>query len=417
MLGSVLFLGDYFGTLAAARCLGRRGIDVALADGRRVSRTAASKYVGTRLRAPDRLDGSEFVEWLLAERTLRGRVLFPASDDLAYLFAQHRDALSEHFRLFVPDHQRITRILNKKHLYGACRVVGIDYPATWFPCCEEEVKRIAATLDIDVLLKPKTQVQFASGQKGLEVAKGEDLLSGFRGFRDSYPHGDEIRRQDPDIAIPMIQAFLDEAVFGIYSIAGFTDGTGPPPLVRAARKVLQRPRRLGVGLCFESAAVQPALLERIGALCEELGYFGIFEIEFIEHDGAFLLIDFNPRGYGQMAFEEARGLPLPYLYYLSAIGDHAGVAREWTRAAAWQPRGQYAFCHGSLLRLVRTAQSITRVVGHTPEPWGDWLDRHAANLTDAVQSVDDSGPTWADALGHVGTFVRHPRSFLRSLAR
>lgn len=417
MRGSLLFLGDYFGTLAAARCLGRRGIDVALADGGWLSRTAASRYVRTRLRAPDCLDGAAFVEWLRAERSLHGRVLFPTSDDLAYVFARHRDVLSEHYRLYVPDHQRITRILNKKLLYETCRCVGIDYPTTWFPRCEEEVKRIAAKLDIDVLLKPKTQVQFASGQKGLEIPKGNNLLSGFRGFRESFLHGDEIRRQDPDIAMPMIQAFLDEAVSGIYSITGFADGTGRPPLVRAARKVLQRPRRLGVGLCFESATVQPALVERIGALCQELGYFGVFEIEFIEHEGAFLLIDFNPRGYGQMAFEEARGLPLPYLYYLSASGDHDRLTREWTQAAAWQPRGQYAFCHTRLLRLVRTAQSITRVVGHAPEPWDDWLDRHASNLIDAVESVDDSRPTWADALSHIGTFVRHPRSFLRSLAR
>lgn len=390
---------------------------MALADSGRVSRTAASKYVRTRVRVPDITHSAQFVEWLLGEPSLRGRVLLPTSDDLAYLFARHRERLLEHFHLFVPDHPRMMRILNKKLLYETCQRIGVDVPVTWFPRCDEEVRSIAARLDIDVLIKPKMQVQFPSGQKGLEVPKGSDLLNRFTRFRTRYAHGEEIVAQDPDISFPMIQAFHDEAVFGIHSVAGFTDGTGRPPLVRAACKVLQWPRRLGVGLCFQSAPVRPELLARIGALCEALEYFGIFEVEFIEYGGSFLLIDFNPRGYGQMAFEEARGLPLPYLYYLAAIGDRQRLACEWAKADAWEPQGEYAYCHRGLLRLVRIAQTITMLVGHVPEPWGAWLDCHAASLTDAVASDDDSGPEWADALSHVSTFARHPRSFLRSLAR
>lgn len=417
MRGSLLFSGDYFGTLATARCLGRRGIDVALGDAGRVSRTAASKYVRSRVRVPDVLHSAQFIEWLLAEPSLRGRVLLPTSDDLAYLFARHRERLAEHFHLFVPDQPRMMRILNKKRLYETCQRVGVDCPVTWFPHSDEDVRSIGARLGIDVLIKPKTQVQFPSGQKGLEVPKGGDLLNAFNRFRARYLHCDEIVAQDADIAVPMIQAFHDEAIFGIYSVAGFTDGSGRPPLVRAACKVLQQPRRLGVGLCFQSAPVRPDLLARIGALCEELEYFGIFEIEFIRHEDSFLLIDFNPRGYGQMAFEDARGLPLPYLYYLAAVGDRARLACEWAKADAWQPQGEYAYCHRGLLRLVRIAQTITRLVGHTPEPWGAWLDRHTVSLTDAVASADDIGPQWADAFSHVSTFARHPRSFLRSLAR
>lgn len=417
MPGSLLFLGDFFGTLATARCLGRRGIDVVLADHRRVSRTAASRYVRRWVRSPDPADSDRFLDWLLSERSLHGRVLFPASDDQSYLFARHREVLQAHYRLIGPDHRGMTGILNKQLLYETCRGVGIGHPPTWYPETDEEVARLAAERDIDVLIKPKTQVQFASGKKGLEVPKGADLLAAFRRFRLSNTHGDELVEQHSDISIPMVQAFLDTAAVGIYSIAGFTDGSPRPALARAARKILQRPRRLGVGLCFESAPLRPDVLAHLGVLCDALGYVGIFEVEFIEHDGAFLLIDFNPRGYGQMAFEDARGLPLAYLYYLAAHGDTARLAQEWDRAEAWQPPGVQAFCHGGLLRLVRAAQLLTRVAGHQPEPWGAWRARHAAHLTDAVMCADDRAPAWVDAFDHVRGFVKHPRAFVRSLSR
>ena len=57
---------------------------------------------------------------------------------------------------------------------------------------------------------------------------------------------------------------------------------------RASHKVFQRPRRMGVGIGFEAAPVDRALLEKLDALCEAAGYFGVFESEFIESDGRLL---------------------------------------------------------------------------------------------------------------------------------
>ena len=48
------------------------------------------------------------------------------------------------------------------------------------------------------------------------------------------------------------------------------------------------------------------------------------------------MVDFNPRYYGQMAFEIARGLNLPKLAYLDATGNLQGFEKEMeaTRLAA-----------------------------------------------------------------------------------
>ena len=48
-------------------------------------------------------------------------------------------------------------------------------------------------------------------------------------------------------------------------------------------------------------------------LCRELGYFGIFEVEFLWFDGRWAAIDFNPRLFNQIGMDIRRGMPLPLL--------------------------------------------------------------------------------------------------------
>jgi predicted ATP-grasp superfamily ATP-dependent carboligase len=417
--GALLFLGDYYGTLAAARCLGDRGIDVALADESPWARTRASKHVRSFHKAPPLHDATRFMDWLCAgPAALRGRVLFPASDELVFLFAKYQDALREHYALFMPPFETIYRILNKQRLYEACARTGVSFPRTWFPRGEAELRALLAEIQIEVIIKPKTQIQLRTGAKAAEIPRGGDLVASFTSFVKENPYGPELVTYDADVVWPMVQAYHRSAATSIYSLAGFVDGSGRPPLVRASRKVLQRPRKLGIGLCFEGTTVRPDLVDKVGALCKDLGYVGMFEIEFIEHEDDFLLIDFNPRGYSQMAFEVARGLPLPYLNYLGALGDEAGLADGHRLASAWSPRGKEAYCHELLLSFVIAGQSASAVLGRErSEHWDSWVRERRGQLTDAVRSPGDLGPVLLDAARHGRELLRHPRSFLRSFTR
>lgn len=421
--GSLLFLGDYYGTLAAARSLGQHGVPVHLADDSRRTRTGASRHVHAYHRTPPLADAGSFVDALVAlGPALRGAVLHPASDELVFLFAQAKERLAEHYTLFAPSLSSIYRILNKERLHQACEKVGCPTPRTWCPKGETELEGIlreARAHGAKVLLKPKTQVQLRSGQKGAEIPDGSDLASSFRAFVKDNPYGDELLAHDPDVVWPMVQEFMPGAAQGIYSVAGFATEQGRV-VARASRKILQRPRRLGIGLCFEAAPLEPALVDTIGALCKELGYAGIFEIEFVDHDGKPRLIDFNPRAYSQMAFEIQRELPLPLLHYLSAVGDLEARDRLLDRAEEWQKTdpGDQVYTHSLLLELVAVGQLASRVLrGKEREAWFSWMRAHRDGLTDAVRAPGDFGPVVADAAQHARQFLRHPRSFLRSLSR
>jgi D-aspartate ligase len=426
--GALLFLGDFNGTLATARCLGERGIDIALVDVSPWTVTRASRYVRHFERLPSTSRADDFMQWLIdrgrgggrgrRRANLSGRVLFPASDEQAFLFAQHQTELSRYFRLYQPTFDTIYRILNKQRLYEACARAGVDYPATWYPRGEAEVRELASTIRVDLMIKPKSQIQFESKTKGTAVPTHGSVVDSYLQFVRTNRYGPEICAHDGDIVWPMLQAYHSSRTHQIYGLSGFSDLSARALLMRAAIKVMQSPRDMGVGVCFEAAPVDSTLAGRVHDLCRDLNYYGIFDIEFIEHEGKFLLIDFNPRAYKQMAFEIARGLPLPYMHYLAALDDRACLAEAYRSADDWHQQGNEAYCDGLHLSLVNMTQRTSELIGGCKsEGWGGWMRLRKDRLIDAVRYRNDPGPARLDTMRHCLRPLRHPRRWFDKYIR
>jgi D-aspartate ligase len=128
-----------------------------------------------------------------------------------------------------------------------------------------------------------------------------------------------------------------------------------------------------------------------------------------------LLIDMNPRFYNQLAFDVARGLPLPLLAYRAAMGDLREVARLLSEArAAALPR---AFCNSLGVRLLVSAQRLAgRMSAADAARWSQWMLSHRGALVDAVWDADDPGPFRAEIARQLYDTARHPRAFVRMIA-
>jgi D-aspartate ligase len=426
--GALLFLGDFNGTLATARCLGERGIDVALVDSSPWTVSRASRHVRHFERLPATSCADDFMQWLIdrgrgfgpgrRRANYSGRVLFPASDEQVFLFAKHQAELSRYFRMYLPSFDTIYGILNKQRLYEACVRAGLDYPATWYPRGEAEVREVMTRIHADLMIKPKSQIQFESKIKGRAVPRGGNVADHYLQFVRENHYGPAISAYDDDIVWPMLQAYHSSRTHKIYGLSGFSDLTARPLLMRAAVKVMQSPRDMGVGVCFEAAPVDSALAGRVADLCRDLDYYGIFDIEFIEHNGRFLLIDFNPRAYKQMAFEIARGLPLPYMHYLAALNDRSSLNEVYQSASDWKLQGNEAYCDGLHLSLVNLAQRTNELIGGAKsEGWGSWMRLRKNRLTDAVRQPNDPGPARLDAMRHCLRPLRHPRRWFEKYLR
>lgn len=308
------------GTLAAVRALGRSGVPVTVAgcsllNAARWSRFATDfwyhKPWSGEKAGMDTLWG-----WSIRSR---GHVLLAASDETAWLFARNAEALSQHFAVYVPTVAVLETILDKEKLYRSCDAAGIATIEAWFPRDVCNVETIAPDLQYPVLIKPRSHLFRTHRGKGVVVASPAELPTAFAKFvcRERTGRSGRGLPQPP----PIVQLFVTSAVENVISITGFIDREGSRTVLRASRKMLQRARPVGIGLVFEAIPVDPALADQALRLCRLLGFFGVFEIEFMLLDGRWRLIDFNPRFFHQLALDISTGAALPLLVYHDACGD------------------------------------------------------------------------------------------------
>ncbi len=412
----LLTMPEYNGTLAAVRCLGDHGVPVTMAETSLSAPARWSRYVTRRAAAPPIMDAERFLDWLI-EFGVRnsGHVLYPTCDELAWLMAARAAELRRHFELYQPPERAILSLLDKKVLHEQCGELGIPTLTSVFPETADAALRSGKELGVPLLLKPRTQILLTSRNKGVLVTEARALPRAYAEFVTANRYHPLFARAVPGIERPMLQTYCPEAAAGIYSLAGFIGEQEHQVVARGAMKVLQRPRRLGVGMCFEEAPVDDAALASLVRLCRRVGYYGVFEAEFVPRGGLLHLLDFNPRFYGQMGFETARALPLGYMAWLAARGDTAGLDEAIRLARQWQEGRGYVYCHRSYLKLVI---SLRRLAGRMPPDeaarWLSWLEsRRAQGLAiDATHAAHDRGPGWASRGHELYRALRHPRSFL-----
>jgi predicted ATP-grasp superfamily ATP-dependent carboligase len=416
---TLLFDAAFYGTLAAVRSLGRAGVPVAVGDSVRVAPAFFSRYATRRVHSPPASDGPRFLKWLQGFVDGERYVVYPTSDELVFLLSAHRDELGDRLALYQPDLPTALRILDKRRLLDAARAAGFDAPDTWFPETGAEVERAAREADDALMIKPRTQAFLKNHRKGAVVPRGvASVRAAYEQFVREHTYGEPLVSTMPELTRPMLQRFHAEAVDRIFSVSGFRDREGEHVALLGAVKVLQRPRRLGIGLCFEAADVPRDVADRVRRLLAELSYFGVFEIEFIRTNGGRLsVIDMNPRFYNQMALDIARGLDLPRLAYAAALGDRDEVARLVEQAGAAD--GDRAFCNRMGLRVLVGAQRLFgRMSSADAERWQSWVQAQERDgaLVDSVAAEDDPRPRVVDAVGQLYGCVRHPRAFLRMIA-
>jgi D-aspartate ligase len=409
--------GGYYGTLAAARMLGRNDVTVLVADCNMLAPALWSCRVARRLRCPPAVETERFVSWAhTVGRRHSQPVIFPTSDDVSLVLALHRRELERDFRFYQPDLDTVLDLLDKSRLAQVVRAAGLDMPDTWVPGNLRLAEEVIRNQTGPLLIKPRTQSLLNTHSKGTIVLGGrEDSVRAYADFSRRNVLAPWLAARFPDWTLPMIQRYHPEAVNRVYSIAGFIDRGGRNMAVRAAEKVLQLPSRLGTGLCFQSAQVDAGLALGLQRLLQRIGYFGVFEAEFIRLPGRSLLIDINGRLYNQLAFDVARGLPLPTLFYEGALGNDQAVAAAIAAAAKGDSTGPQAFCNRSRLAVMLR---LRRILGKMPRQevrrWEEWYEADPLSVIDAVGDPSDPWPRRFDLLLQLHSYVRHPRAFLRN---
>jgi D-aspartate ligase len=406
----------WYGTLAAARDLGAHGVPVTLASDAALAPARWSRHVTRTVRCPPTAQGERFLAWLheFGDRQ-PGHVLYPTSDELAWLIACHRDELAGKFQLYTPPPETMATLLDKGRLLAAARAAGLPVPQTWLPEDEGEIERLSRELQFPVFVKPRTQLCATRGLKGERVERAQDLAPVWRSLLLPKAQLDRLGAAMTGVGCPMIQE-CHQANERIYTVDGFIARNGAM-VTLGCNKLLQHPRRRGPGIVFEEAAVDPAMVAALQRLWRQTGFFGVFDIEFLVDGERTLLIDLNPRLYNHMSFEIERGLPLPWFAYLAASGEE-NLLEHAMQAARWHPQHRpTVYVHRlptALMVALQTARGS--MSGRECLLWLSKMAGRDGRVMDPSLLAGDGLPALADVVVHAVRLMRHPRSFVGQLA-
>jgi len=419
-LSVLLASGSAGGTIAAVRNLGANGIDVGVISSQPLSAAAWSRWASRSYSAPPETKSHRFLERLLAIGTADpGQALLPTSDETAWLYTINADVLKQHFRVYQPSLATIRSILDKKLLAAAASRAGLAVLPSWDPHGIEELEALALTLPYPILIKPRTHVHRLRNDKGIVVHSPRELIHQYQRFveRERAARAADCRFL-PDANLPILQPFVSVGAEGVLSVTGFIDRMGEFFVTRHSTKVFQRSRPVGVGVCFESRPASAVLADTVRRLCRDLGYFGIFEVEFLWFRGSWVAIDFNPRLFNQVGMDVRRGMPLPLLACLDAAGERAALRVAVSKAQAEDESIKTVFCDRFTLRAILFVQTLTaRISRQDHSSWLFWIKRNAAHAVDAAVDDTDPVPGVIHALSEVYLGLKALPRFLRSTPR
>jgi D-aspartate ligase len=381
-------MGASVNGLSFVRSLGRRGIPTLLLESDRLLGTYTRLGRTELLPAIDEnreawLELLSFVGSHLASPA----VLFATSDSYCGFLADQQAALSRYYRFLTLDPQGLERILDKRVQYTLAAANGIPIPRTWFPASPEEAKRQAAELSYPAILKPyKAHVgRRKIARKKVVVAESARVMA------------EEYERLAADGTEFMMQEIVPGGDTGLFGYLAFWDAEGRERAWLTKQK-LRQSSAFGDG-SLQTTVDAPEVADLSRRLLRALDYSGFVGVEFRldPRDGAYRLMEINPRTVSGNQLAIAAGVDFPWLGYRYLTDPTvAGNPASSFRRGVVYVNEEWDF--RAYLALRKSGELSFR----------DWFRSCLAAEARALWAWDDPGPLLA-VLGRFARAALRPR--------
>jgi predicted ATP-grasp superfamily ATP-dependent carboligase len=391
--------------VAFIRSLGRAGVPViAFSDRRRDGGRFSFHASGVRS-CPSPARSDEFTGWLTDEFQ-RGSIdlVAPTSDNVSFAVGEalarlgRKSADAGHAPF-----EAVRTSLFKGRFGQAMAEVGFPMPPSATPLSLAEARAAAAELGYPLMLKPRSHVGIGT-MRGAVVRSDDELARGFVPYSINAGNSSALQHV-PELPWPILQRYFALGSVDVISLCGCFDEDGKLVALACARKVTQAPRRFGVGTMFEPVPEPSFTSAAIDAVRSVL-VTGLFELEVLvdRKSGEHWAIDLNPRGFGQMSLDMARGNDLPRIWYQTVTGIRLPVAAPRTHPPQFWHDAVASYV-GFVVRFVRGPQR-RRIIEHA-------VGRAKASKVGAAFEWRDPLPGILFGLAH----LRHPRALIRPFVR
>jgi predicted ATP-grasp superfamily ATP-dependent carboligase len=345
MKRAILTFARGWNCLAAARSLGRKGIEVIAGDEYRFSPTSFSKYTKASFLYPNPDDDPngflDTLEEIIRKYHVDGGeyVLMPFHKE-TYLIARDRARFEPLIKFAIPTIEQIDQVDDKGTLARLCQKRGLPIPKTIVVDSPEEFRTAAATFPYPAFVKVR-RLAAAVGIKQVHDAK--QAIDMFDHFVTQYHLGIN--------SYPLLQ----QGVPGDDYCTTFLFDHGKVRATMTYHNLRTYPVKSGTGVLRETVDA-PAMEQTGAALLGSLGWHGVAEVDF-RWDGKSMtsatvgpvLIEVNPRFWGGLTQSVASGWDYPYLLYRLAIDG---------TVAAVDPKNNNAKTETPVMALLATLTEI-----------------------------------------------------------
>ncbi|HEY2675364.1 MAG TPA: hypothetical protein VGI65_00245 [Steroidobacteraceae bacterium] len=383
-LPAVAIFDNYWATtLAFVRSLGEQGVPLHV-YGKGAGRW--SRYCTARRSCPPIDDAQQFLPWL-RERVRCGEItrVAPTTDLIAFYVSMIREEFSTEVQRSIAPLNEIENCLIKTRFSQLCAVSGQSALETVAPDDVDGAVSMAGSLGYPLLLKPKSHLVVGFIQRGRLVKNAQQLRGRFRQY--SVVAGqEELAQSYPELRRPMLQRYIPPTRGRVFSISGVKDADGGVLTACLSYKLVQWPAHVGVSM-VQMACEDQKILDAGLQVVDQLLSRGIFELELLVDGEHMYAIDLNPRAFGFMELDLARGANLPWLWFRTTLERVLPLAQQPSGASMAADLRFLPFLGGFSLRRAKPRASIS-MLGR----WSDPLPKIIAHLY----------------------LLRHPRSVVRS---
>jgi len=307
--------------LAAVRSLGRAGIRVLALDHRRSALGFRSRYAEAVV-TPDPQDEEAFVSFLAGLDIERAPV-FATHDEPLNAIARAADRLGQRFLFPFPPWQVLARIQTKRGQLETAGGAGVPTPRTAYPTSAGEARATAELIGFPVLVKPSSTEGFKR-RFGKQAFRCESAAEVERAFAEAEPYE------------PMVQELIPGGDDELYTLGSYLSRDGEALGLFCGRKLRQTPP--GVGTCRVGEALWVEEVVQQGlTLLRALDFHGLSQVEFKRdpRDGAYKLMEVNPRLFQWHGLAAACGVDLPVIAYRDLTGEAVEPVSANGRRRRW----------------------------------------------------------------------------------
>ena len=302
----------HHGGLGVIRSLGRLGVPVYTVQEQRFAPVAASRFrSGGWLWRPPPDNVRTLIDGLgvLARRIGRRAMLFPTDDAGAIFLAEHGDGLRDWF-LFPQPPRALPRLLaGKMSLHELCQRLGVPSPRARQVASWSEAAEFAREVGFPLVGKLSTPWRSA-GLRSTTLLPDRAALTRL-----------EADCRERDVGL-MLQEYIPPAPRQDWIFHGYCDAAARCAPAFTGVKERSYPPHAGLTTLGRSVD-NPRLREQLAELTSVIRFHGIVDLDLRRdpRDGAYKLLDFNPRLGAQFRlFRDAAGVDVVLAQHLELTG-------------------------------------------------------------------------------------------------